>query len=102
MQLRRWMLDIAREQAPTLDHLRRYLDLTRESGYNAIGLYFEHRFAFPCAPWAQGKGCVTPDMIATLQTEYPEIQIVPFLNLLGHFEGFLYTEYGKRYRESLV
>lgn len=96
-----WMLDLGREQAPSLDHLRTYLDLTRDSGYNAIGLYFEHRFAFPSAPWAHGSGCVTPEMVRSLQAEYPDIQIVPFLNLLGHFEGFLYTEQGKRYRESL-
>ncbi|MBI5706182.1 MAG: family 20 glycosylhydrolase [Armatimonadetes bacterium] len=101
MQLRMWMLDIAREQSPTLDHLRRYLDLTREAGYNAIGLYFEHRFAYGSTPWSHGKGCVTPEMIRTLVAEYPDIQIVPFLNLLGHLEGMIYTEEGKRYRESL-
>jgi hypothetical protein len=100
MQLRMWMLDIAREQSPTLDHLRRYLDLTRSGGYNAIGLYLEHRFAYPSTPWAHGAGCVDPETIAVLESEYPDIQIVPFINLLGHFEGMLYTEYGKRFREE--
>ncbi|HJP83875.1 MAG TPA: family 20 glycosylhydrolase [Fimbriimonadaceae bacterium] len=100
MQLRMWMLDIAREQSPTLDQLRRYLDVTVESGYNAIGLYLEHRFAYPSAPWAHGKGCVTPEMVKTLEAEYSDLQIIPFINLLGHFEGMLYTEYGKRFREE--
>lgn len=100
MQLRMWMLDIARELSPTLDHLRRYLDLTQESGYNAIGLYLEHRFAYPSTPWSHGAGCVTPEMILTLQDEYPDLQIVPFINLLGHFEGMMYTEYGKQFREE--
>ncbi len=100
MQLRMWMLDVAREQSPTLDHLRRYLDLTQESGYNAIGLYLEHRFAYPSTPWAHGQGCLTPEMVRQVQDEYPDLQIVPFINLLGHFEGMLYTEYGKRYREE--
>lgn len=100
MQLRMWMLDIAREQSPTLDHLRRYLELTQESGYNAIGLYLEHRFAYPSTPWSHGVGCVTPKMILTLQDEYPDLQIVPFINLLGHFEGMMYTEYGKQFREE--
>ncbi len=100
MQLRMWMLDIAREQSPTLDHLRRYLALTRDTGYNAIGLYLEHRFAYPSTPWAHGVGCVTPEMIHTLQEEYSDIQIIPFINLLGHFEGMLYTEYGKQFREE--
>lgn len=100
MQLSMWMLDIAREQSPSLDHLRRYLDLTQESGYNAIGLYLEHRFAYPSTPWAHGAGCVTPEMILILQDEYPDLQVVPFINLLGHFEGMLYTEYGKQFREE--
>lgn len=101
MQLRMWMYDLAREQAPSLDHLFQMAMLTMDSGYNAMGLYLEHRFAYPSAPWAQGRGCVTPEMIRRLRNEFPSLQIVPFINLLGHFEGFLYTEYGKRYREEL-
>ncbi|HVL39519.1 MAG TPA: family 20 glycosylhydrolase [Fimbriimonadaceae bacterium] len=101
MQLRMWMLDVAREQAPTLDHLRQYVQLTQEAGFDALGLYLEHRFAYPSTPWAHGEGCVTPDMIRTLRKEFPGIQLIPFVNLLGHFEGMLYTEHGKRYREEL-
>jgi len=86
-----WMYDLAREQAPTLGDLRRFCDLTQESGYNAIGLYLEHRFAYPSTPWSHGKGCVTPEDIEVLQAEYKDLQIIPFINLLGHFEGFLYT-----------
>lgn len=100
MTLSMWMLDIAREQCPTLDHLRRYCRLTLESGYDAIGLYLEHRFAYPSAPWAHGVGCVTPDMVQQLQREFKGLQIVPFINLLGHFEGMLYTEFGKRFAEE--
>lgn len=99
--LRMWMYDLAREQAPTLDHLRTFCRLTEEAGYDAIGLYLEHRFAYPSAPWAHGVGCVTPEMIKTLEAEFPHIQVVPFVNLLGHFEGMLYTEQGKQYREEL-
>ena len=99
--LRMWMYDLAREQAPTLDHLRTFCRLTEEAGFDAIGLYLEHRFAYPSAPWAQGVGCVTPGMIKTLESEFPNLQIVPFVNLLGHFEGMLYTEEGKQYREEL-
>ena len=95
-----WMVDIAREQSPTLEHLRTMLDLTRASGYNAIGLYFEHRFAYPSTPWAHGAGCVTPATIRQLLSEYPEIEIVPFINLLGHFEGFFHTEEGCRFAEQ--
>jgi len=100
MNLRMWTYDLAREQAPTLDHLRRICDLTLESGYDAIGLYLEHRFAYPSTPWTHGKGCLTPEMVRWLQDDYKTLQIVPFVNLLGHFEGFIYTEQGHRYAES--
>jgi len=89
-----WTYDLAREQSPTLDHLRAFCQLTRDSGYNAIGLYMEHRFAYPSTPWAHGRGCVTPEMVQVLQDEFSDIQIIPFINLLGHFEGLLYTEAG--------
>ena len=99
--LRMWTYDIAREQAPTHDQLRLFCRVTEEAGFDAIGLYLEHRFAYPSAPWAHGEGCVTPEMVGTLQREFPKIQIIPFINLLGHMEGFIYTEYGKRFREEL-
>jgi hypothetical protein len=95
-----WMYDVAREQFPSLDHLRRIFDVTRESGYNAIGLYLEHRFAYPSTPWSHGVGALTPETIGILQAEYPDLQIVPFPNLLGHFEGMMYTEEGSQYAEE--
>lgn len=100
MELRMWMYDLAREQSPTLDHMRMFCDATLEGGYNAIGLYLEHRFAYPSTQWAHGRGCLTPEMVDRLQAEYPQLQIIPFVNLLGHFEGMIYTEFGKRFREE--
>lgn len=101
MDLRIWTYDVAREQAPTLDHLYHFAAMTQEAGFNALGLYLEHRFAYESTPWAHGAKCVTPGMVRALQDEFPSLMIVPFINLLGHFEGFLYTEDGKRYREEL-
>ena len=96
-----WTLDAAREQALSLDHLYQYAALTQDAGFGALGLYLEHRFAFPSATWAHGAGAVTPQMVKSLRSEFPSLQVVPFINLLGHMEGFLYTEEGKRYREEL-
>jgi hypothetical protein len=96
-----WTYDLAREQAPTLDHLRALCRLTLEAGFDAVGLYMEHRFAYPSTPWSHGVGCVTPEMVKALEKEFAGIQIVPFVNLLGHMEGFLYSEYGKGFREEL-
>ncbi len=94
------MYDLAREQAPTYEHLRRFAETTLNGGYNALGLYLEHRFAYPSAPWVGGKGCLTPDMVTQLQDEFPTLEIIPLVNLLGHFEGFLSTEEGKQYAEE--
>ncbi|QYK53298.1 MAG: family 20 glycosylhydrolase [Fimbriimonadaceae bacterium] len=98
--LKIWMVDFAREQSPTLDHLYHYATIAQRSGYDALGLYLEHRFAFAATPWSHGKGAITPSQIEHLQAEFPSLQIIPFINLLGHFEGFLYTEEGREYREE--
>jgi len=95
-----WMYDLAREQAPTLDHLFQIASLTQEAGFDALGLYLEHRFAYPSAPWAAGVGAVTPAMIRRVREEFPSLQLIPFANLLGHFEGMMYTEEGKQFREE--
>ena len=100
MQLRMWMYDLAREQCPTHDFLRRLCRLTLDSGYNAIGIYMEHRFAYPSLPWLHGKHALTPEVVIALQDEFPDLQIIPFINLLGHFEGALYTSGGEQYAEQ--
>lgn len=100
MQLRMWTYDLAREQCPSLEHMRTFCDVTLQGGYNAIGLYLEHRFAYPSAPWAHGRDCLGPEIVHRLQEEYPQLQIIPFVNLLGHFEGMIYTEDGKKFREE--
>lgn len=97
MQLRMWTYDIAREQSPTYEYLHRLCKLSLDSGYNAIGLYLEHRFAYPSAPWAAGTEALTPDVVRQLQKDFPDLQIVPFINLLGHFEGFMYSEEGAKF-----
>lgn len=100
MPLRMWMLDIAREQTPTLDHLYEYAAQSLDSGYDHLGLYLEHRFAYPSTQWAHGKRAVTPDMVKNLRMEFPSLQVVPFINLLGHMEGFLNCEPGNPFRET--
>jgi len=92
-----WMYDIAREQNPDPDLMRRLARMTLDAGYDALGLYLEHRFAYPSVPWAAGNGGLTPEMVQLLQREFPELQFIPFVNLLGHFEGFLYTEDGAKF-----
>lgn len=65
-----------------------------------MGLNLEHWFRYPSAPWAAGRDCLQPETVKILEAEFPELQIVPFINLLGHFEGFLYTEGGQGFAEE--
>ena len=92
-----WSIDIAREQSPSEAWLSEVLTRSREAGYNAVGLYLEHRFAYPSAPWAAGAGCLTPQvarrLVDTCRDTGP--RIIPFLNTLGHMEGFLRSQGGQ-------
>ena len=94
MQFIGWMYDIAREQAPSEDRLREVLGRSKAAGYTAVGLYLEHRFAYPSAPWAAAQGCLTPDVVRRLRAEAVPtgLRVVPFLNTLGHMEGFIRSE----------
>lgn len=98
--LKLWTYDLAREQAPSYEHLRRFVEITRLGGYDGLGLYLEHRFAYPSTPWSHGEGSLTVEAVRQLQAENPDLKLVPFVNLLGHYEGMIYTEAGKRFREE--
>lgn len=98
--LRLWSYDLAREQCPTVEHLFALAETTREGGYDGLGLYLEHRFAYPSAPWAAGEGALKPAMVRRLRAEYPSVQVIPMLNLLGHMEGFLRCREGERFSEE--
>ncbi|MEM4409374.1 MAG: hypothetical protein QXI19_11605, partial [Candidatus Caldarchaeum sp.] len=97
-----WSYDIAREQNPHETFLTEILARSLNAGYNAIGLYMEHRFAYPSAPWAVGPGALTPQQVSHLQDEFrPKgLRIIPFLNTLGHMEGFIRAEGGQRFAEG--
>ena len=98
-----WMYDIAREQAPSPELLGRLVERSQAAGYNALGLYVEHRFAYASAPWARGPGAVTPEVVRSLAQvgRARGVRIIPFLNTLGHMEGFLRSEGGQGLAESL-
>ncbi|RYG32079.1 hypothetical protein EON81_21470 [bacterium] len=99
--LRMWTYDLAREQHASREILRELAEMSIEAGYDSLGLYLEHRFAYPSTPWSHGKDALTPDDVRWLQEKYRgKLKIVPFLNLLGHFEGMLYTEEGRKYAEE--
>lgn len=97
-----WSVDIAREQSPSSDWLHDLVTRSRAAGYNALGLYLEHRFAYASAPWAAAPGAVTPDIARSLSRHGRErgVRVIPFLNTLGHVEGFLRAEGGQGLAEG--
>ncbi len=97
-----WMYDIAREQSPGEDYLLELIGRSAGAGYNAVGLYLEHRFAYPSAPWAAGPGCLTPETAGRLSKAAREfgVRLIPFLNTLGHMEGFIRAEGGQWLAEA--
>ena len=99
-----WMYDVAREQSPRADVLEDMLARSSAVGYNAVGLYLEHRFAYPSAPFAAGPGCLTPEAVRRLETSARAkgLRLIPFLNTLGHMEGFIRSEGGQWLTEGPV
>lgn len=92
-----WSYDIARDQSPSVEFLCELIDRSADAGYNALGLYLEHRFAYASTPWAQASGCVTPEMarLAARHGRERGVRVIPFLNTLGHMEGFLHAAGGE-------
>lgn len=91
MSLLAWMYDLARDQSPGVERLEDWLRRSAGAGYNALGLYLEHRFAYPSASWAAADGALTPDEARAVARTARRVgvRLIPFLNTLGHMEGFI-------------
>lgn len=89
------MIDIAREQSPKEEVLDEWLSRSKAAGYNAVGFYLEHRFHYESAPWVAGRGALSPETVRRLIEKHPDIRCIPFLNTLGHMEGFIRSEGGQ-------
>lgn len=97
MELIAWMYDVAREQSPSEALLDDLCARSLAAGYNALGLYLEHRFVYASAPWAAGVGALEPDVVRRVAARFAPrgLRIIPFLNTLGHLEGFIRAEGGQ-------
>lgn len=91
LAFRGWMYDVAREQSPRESILTEMLYRSLAAGYNAVGLYLEHRFDYPSVPHTAPPGSLTPPLVRRLTKRFgPQgLRIIPFLNILGHMEGFI-------------
>jgi hypothetical protein len=97
MNLVGWTLDIARDQSPQTNTLHAICARSKLAGYNAIGLYLEHRYAYPNEQFAIAPGALTPQAARDLVTRHQPagLRIIPFLNTLGHMEGFIRSQGGQ-------
>lgn len=101
MSVNIWLYDLAREQSPTPAQLLERCRAAGANGYDAVGFYLEHRFAYPSTPWAHSDGIVTPAMVQDVRRALPDgPRLIPFLNVLGHTEGFVRTRGGAHLAEG--
>jgi hypothetical protein len=86
------MLDISRDRVPTMETLKRLIDLWSELKFNQIQLYMEHTFAYTAHQivWEQASP-ITPQEAEELDRYCHEraIELVPNQNSFGHMERWL-------------
>jgi hypothetical protein len=93
------MLDVARDKVPTMDTLRRLVDMFGEMKFNQLQLYTEHTFAYKGHElvWKDASP-ITAEEIRELDAYCRErfVELVPNQNSFGHMERWLsHPEYAK-------
>ena len=90
-----YMLDISRHRVPTMETVKRQVDILAELGYNHFELYTEHTFAYSKheTVWREASP-FTPDEIRELDDYCAArgIELVPNQNSFGHMERWLKHE----------
>ncbi len=86
------MLDISRDRVPTMETLKRLIDLWSELKFNQVQLYMEHTFAYTAhrIVWEQASP-ITLQEAEELDRYCREraIELVPNQNSFGHMERWL-------------
>ena len=87
-----YMLDVSRFRVPTMETVKRQVDILADLGYNHFQLYTEHTFAYPGheAVWREASP-FTPAEIRELDAYCAKrgIELVPNQNSFGHLEHWL-------------
>ena len=87
-----YMLDVSRYRVPTMETMKRQVDILAGLGYNHLQLYTEHTFAYKGheSVWREASP-FTPDEIRELDLYCAErgIELVPNQNSFGHLEKWL-------------
>jgi len=86
------MLDVSRDKVPTMETVRRMVDMLASFKVNRLQLYLEHTFAYRGHErvWAEASP-FTGDEIESLEAYCREryIELVPNQNSFGHMERWL-------------
>lgn len=89
---RGFMLDVSRTKMPTMDSLRRLVDLMASLKFNQLQLYLEHTYAYAGHELVWGDASpLNGQEIETLDAYCRErfIELVPNQNSFGHMERWL-------------
>lgn len=89
---RGFMLDVSRGRVPTLEHLKRLVDLLAHFKINMLQLYVEHTFAFRSHPEiGEGSDPLEPGEILELDRycRARHVELVPSLQSFGHMGRIL-------------
>jgi hexosaminidase len=86
------LLDVSRDRVPTMETLRRLIDLWAGLKYNQVQFYTEHTFAYPAHEevWREASP-LTPAEVEELDRYCREraVELVPNQNSFGHMERWL-------------
>lgn len=92
MRWRGVMLDVSRAKVPTLDTLKRVVDMISFYKLNMLQLYVEHTFASRRHPEiGRGWGALTPEELVALDHYCVDryVELVPCLQSFGHMRRIL-------------
>lgn len=91
------MLDVSRDGVMKVDEVKRYAQLIKKMGYNALGLYMEDVYEIEGEPYfGHLRGRYTKAELREINDYAKSIGItaVPFIQTLAHLEGiFKWVEY---------
>jgi len=87
-----YMLDVSRDKVPTMNSLKRIVDVIAELGYGQFQLYTEHTFAYKGheTVWKDASP-ITPEEVRELDDYCWKrgVELVPNQNSFGHMERWL-------------
>lgn len=98
-----YMLDVSRDKVPTMDSLRRIVDVISALGYNQFQLYTEHTFAYQGheTVWKNASPMTAEEIVALDDYCWSRgIELVPNQNSFGHMERWLRHEVYRRLAEA--